>query len=111
MMVFLMKLKTDSDKREEFLQTIRLLEGGMLNEKGCLSHDWYQAIENVNHFILFELWMNGEAMKEHHRSEHFRVLLGAVRTLGELVDVHCLRLPTGGQRIPVQPADSGICRL
>jgi quinol monooxygenase YgiN len=103
MMVFVMKVKTHSDKREEFLQTIRLLGGGLPIEKGCLSHDWYQAMKDSNSFILFERWVNGDAMKEQHRSEQFRVLLGAVRTLGELVDIHCFRLPEGGERVSVHP--------
>lgn len=111
MMVFTMNVWTYSDKREEFLQTIRLLRGGMPNEKGCLSHDWYQATEDPNSFILVERWVNGDAMKEHHRSEQFRVLLGAVRTLGELVDVNCFRLPKGHERVHVQSADPGACRL
>lgn len=97
MIQYIMKVKTHSDKREEFLQTIRLLGGCMTNEKGRLGHDWYQGIEDSNSFMLFELWVNGDAMKEHHRSEQFRILLGAVRTLGELIGVHCFRLPTGSE--------------
>jgi quinol monooxygenase YgiN len=111
MMLFVMKIKTHSDKREEFLQTIRLLDGGMPNAKARLNHDWYQAISDANSFILSELWVNGDAMKEYHRSEQFRILLGAVRTLGELVDFHCFRLPKGGERVAVQPADPGVCQL
>jgi quinol monooxygenase YgiN len=111
MMVFVMKLKTHSDKREEFLQTVRLLDGGMPNERGRLSHDWYQAMKDSNSFILFDLWLNDDATKEHHRSEQFRILLGAVRTLGELVDVHCFRLPKGGERVAVQATDPKVCRL
>jgi quinol monooxygenase YgiN len=106
-----LKVWTHSDKREEFLQTIRLLGEGMLNEKGCLSHEWYQATEDPNSFILFERWVHGDAMKEHHRSEQFRVIMGAVRTLGDLVDVHCFRLPKGGERTDVQTSDHGVCRL
>jgi quinol monooxygenase YgiN len=102
-MVFLMKVKIHWDKREEFLQTIRLLGGGMPNATGCLSHDWYQAIKDSNSFVLFERWVNGDAMKEQHRSDQFRVLLGAVRTLGELVGVYCFRLPDGGERMAVHP--------
>jgi quinol monooxygenase YgiN len=86
MLVFLMKVRTHSDKREEFLQTIRLLDGGVVNKNGHLSHDWYQAIEDSNRFILVERWANHDAMREHHRLEQFRILLGAVRTLGELLD-------------------------
>jgi len=111
MLVFLMKVRTHSDKREEFLQTIRLLGGGVENEDSRLSYEWYQAIDNSNSFILFERWANDHAMKSHHRAEQFRVLLGAVRTLGELVDVHCFRLPKGGERVAVQATDPKVCRL
>jgi quinol monooxygenase YgiN len=111
MLVFLMKVRTQSDKREEFLQTIRLLGGGVANENGLLSHDWYQAIEDWTSFILFERWASDDAMNEHHRSEQFRILLGAVRTLGELLDVHCFRLPKGGERVAVQATDPEVCRL
>jgi quinol monooxygenase YgiN len=111
MVVFIMKAKTHSDKREEFLQTIRLLEGGVANKNGHLSHDWYQAIEDSNRFILVERWAKHDAMREHHRSEQFRILLGAVRTLGELLDVQCFRLPKGGERAAIQPADTQVCQL
>lgn len=73
----------------------------MPNETGCLSHDRYQAIEDSSSFILFERWVNGDAMKEQHRSDQFCVLLGSVRTLGDLVDVHRFPLPEGGKRVPV----------
>jgi|GEM_PF-3279571 len=111
MLLFVLRVWIHSEKREEFLQTIRLLGNGMANPKGCLSHDWYQSMEDPNRFILFERWADGVAMKQHHRSEQFRVLLGAVRTLGGLVDVHSLPLPKGGERAHDQPADSVVRRL
>lgn len=111
MLKFVMKVWIHSDKREEFLQTIRLLRGSMPGEESCLSHDWYQDTEDPNSFILFEQWVNGQVLKEHHRSEPFRILLGAVRTLGKLVDIQCFRLPQGTVKAHIQAVGRGSHRL
>jgi quinol monooxygenase YgiN len=112
MVEFKMKISAVPEKREEFLQTIRLLSPETRNLSGCLSHDWYEDLEESNTFVLLEHWSSMKTLNRYHRSEHFRVLLGAAHTLGKLLGTHCFSLSKLETRpSSANPGDQGLCRL
>ena len=52
-------------------------------EKGCRWCDFCQGMENENRFFLLEEWDTRENLTAHLKSDHFRVLRGAMNLLEE----------------------------
>jgi quinol monooxygenase YgiN len=75
-------LTPSPDKREEFLQTLRLLRVEIEREPGCLVCVVCRDIDGGNHFVLISEWRDQSALLAHMGSEHFQVLAGASRLLG-----------------------------
>jgi quinol monooxygenase YgiN len=50
-------------------------------EKGCQRCDFCQSIEDENRLFLLEEWDTEENLMTHLRSEHFRVLRGAMKRI------------------------------
>ncbi len=67
----------------ELSQTIASLCGSIRMEKGCRRCDFCQGMENENRFFLLEEWDTQENLMAHLKSEHFRVLRGAMNLLEE----------------------------
>jgi quinol monooxygenase YgiN len=76
-------MKVLSEKRKELSQTIASLIGSIRTEKGCQRCDFCQSMENKNELWLFEEWDTQENLKNHLKSEHSRVLRGAMNLLKE----------------------------
>jgi quinol monooxygenase YgiN len=110
MVEFRMKISAVPEKRRELLQTIRLLSPGTLNRAGCLNHEWYEDLEQSNTFLLIEQWSSRKSLQRYHRSEHFRVLLGAAHTLGKLHGAQCFSLPKAETRSLPFRIDRSPCR-
>jgi quinol monooxygenase YgiN len=84
MILVITRMKVLSEKRIELSQTIASLSGSIRMEKGCMRCDFCQSTENENRFFLLEEWDTRENLKAHHlKSEHFRVLRGAMNLLQE----------------------------
>ncbi len=67
----------------ELSQTIASLSGSTRMEKGCRRCDLCQSIEDENRLFLLEEWDTEENLMTHLKSEHFRVLRGAMNLLKE----------------------------
>ena len=67
----------------ELLQTMASLSGSIRMEKGCRRCDFCQSIEDENRLFLLEEWDTQENLMNHLKSEHFRVLRGAMNLLRE----------------------------
>ena len=52
-------------------------------EKGCQCWDFFQSTEDENRLFLLEEWDTQENLMTHLKSEHFRVLRGAMNLLEE----------------------------
>jgi quinol monooxygenase YgiN len=52
-------------------------------EKGCQRCDFSQSIEDENRLFLLEEWDTRENLITHLKSDHFRVLRGAMNLLKE----------------------------
>jgi quinol monooxygenase YgiN len=76
-------MKVLSEKRMELSHTIASLSGSIRMEKGCNRSDFCQCIEDENQFFLLEEWDTQKNLMTHLKSEHFRVLRGAMNLLKE----------------------------
>jgi quinol monooxygenase YgiN len=71
------------EKRQEFMQTIRLLNKKIKQEKGLVKVNLFQDVDNSSCFNLIEEWETQDDLDGHTRSNNFRVLVGALKVLSE----------------------------
>jgi len=83
MILFIIRMKVLAEKRKELSQTIALLIGSLRTEKGCRRCDFCRSMEDENELCILEEWDTRENLNSHLKSEHFRVLRGAMSLLQE----------------------------
>jgi len=83
MILVIIRMQVLPEKRKELSQTIVSLIGSLRTEKGCLRCDFCQCMENENELRIFEEWDTRENLDSYLKSEHFRVLRGAMTLLRE----------------------------
>ncbi|MGC9976427.1 MAG: antibiotic biosynthesis monooxygenase family protein [Syntrophales bacterium] len=83
MILVTVRMKVSSEKRMELSQTIASLIGSIRTEKGCKRCDFCESIEDKNRLFLLEEWDTRENLMTHLKSEHFKVLRGAMNLLKE----------------------------
>ena len=71
------------EKQKEVMQTLLSMIEPTLQEKGCLSYQVFQDIEDENVFSLVKEWETREDLDHHMRSDRFGVLLGTKILLNE----------------------------
>ena len=71
------------EKRKEVMQTLLSMMEPTLQEKGCLSYQVFQGIEDENVFNLIKEWKTLEDLDRHLRTDRFGVLLGIRILLNE----------------------------
>ena len=76
-------MKVLSEKRNELSQTIASLIGSIRTEKGCKRCDFCQSIEDEDELCLLGEWDTQENLRNHLKSERFKVLRGAMNLLKE----------------------------
>ena len=101
MILVIIRMKVLSDKRMELSQTIASLSGSIRMEKGCNRCDFCQGIEDENRLFLLEEWDTQENLMTHLKSDHFRVLRGAMNLLKEPYEktFHTVFHPAGMEKI------------
>jgi quinol monooxygenase YgiN len=101
MILVITRMNVLSEKRMELSQTIASLSGSIRMEKGCRRCDFCQSIEDENRLLLLEEWDTQENLMTHLKSEHFRVLRGAMNLLKEPYETifHTLFHPEGMEEI------------
>ena len=67
--------KVKEDKLQEVLRLTEELVQETLKEKGCISYEAYQDINDSQKIVMLEEWESEEALKIHQESEHFRRLV------------------------------------
>jgi quinol monooxygenase YgiN len=94
-------MKVLPEKRMELSQTIASLSGSIRMEKGCRRYDFCQSVEDENRLFLLEEWDNHDNLMTHLKSEHFRVLRGAMNLLEEPYEMifHTVFYPAGMEEI------------
>ena len=83
MILVIIRMKAIAEKRLELSQTIASLSGSIRTEKGCNRFDFCHTAEDENRLVLLEEWDTKENLITHLRSEHFKVLRGAMNLLQE----------------------------
>ena len=97
MILVIMRMKVLSEKRKELSQTIASLIGSIRAEEGCRRCDFCQSTEDENKLYLLGEWDTQENLKSHLKSEHFKVLRGAMNLLQEPHEMtfHTVSHPAG----------------
>jgi quinol monooxygenase YgiN len=83
MILIIIRMKVPSVKRMELSQTIASLSGSIRMEKGCQRCDFCQSVEDENRLFLLEEWDTRKNLMTHLKSDHFKVLRGAMNLLQE----------------------------
>jgi quinol monooxygenase YgiN len=83
MILVITRMKVLYDKRMELSQMITSLSGSIRMEKGCRRCDFCQSMEDDNRLFLLEEWDAQENLMTHLKSNHYRVLRGAMNLLSE----------------------------
>ena len=64
-------IKIKSDQRDGFLRTIRETAfRSVSGEPGCMRFDVFQDLADENRYILYEVYADEEAFKEHLATSH-----------------------------------------
>jgi quinol monooxygenase YgiN len=74
-------------KRNELLSACKFIAEQTLKEKGCLSHQIYQDLDEESLIKLTETWETRALLDEYFRSDIFKALTGALKLLGESYDI------------------------
>ena len=83
MIMAIIRMNVLSGKRVELSQTIASLSDAIRMEKGCRRCEFCQSVEDENKLFILEEWDTQENLITHMKSEHFRVLRGAMNFLRE----------------------------
>jgi quinol monooxygenase YgiN len=75
-------IEVNPEHRDEFLQTIKSINEDSRSAKGFKQATLYQDMNDADHFSLIHEFETQDDMEIHLRSEDFRVLLGALKLLG-----------------------------
>ena len=101
MTLLIIRMNVLSEKRMELSQTIASLSSSTRIEKGCWRCDFCQSIEDENRFFLLEEWDTQESLKNHLKSENFKVIRGTMNLLQEPYETmfHTVSRPAGMEKI------------
>ena len=80
-------LKVFRQKRKEFLQTVRSLQSELKQDQGLIRSTLYQELDDPEQFYLIIEWETDQDYDRYLGSEQFRVLIGALKVLGEETEV------------------------
>ena len=83
MILVTIRMNVRSEKRMELSQTIASLSSSIRMEKGCNRCDFCQSTEDENRSFLLEEWDTQKNLMTHLKSEHFKVIRGAMNLLQE----------------------------
>ena len=75
------KLTVPSEKRKEIIQTFKAILGPIRRSEGCLGCNCYVDVEAENNIFFKEEWNTREDLDFHLKSNHFSVLVGAMKLL------------------------------
>ncbi len=76
MIIAIIQLNGLPEKCLELKQSLLAMIEPTKKEKGCLSHDIFQNIENENSFSLIQMWQTRDDWDNYLRSDLFTVLIG-----------------------------------
>lgn len=74
-------------KEAEFLQAIRSLKRKEETKPGAWAPSMYRAVDDACSFRLSWEWQTRDQVELYRRSDDYKVILGAVRVLGEISEI------------------------
>ena len=80
-------VKVRPEKQEEFLQAVQSLNGGGEKQEGLREFTLYHQIDDPTGFSLIYEWEAQVDLERYLGTERFRVLLGALKVLGERSEI------------------------
>jgi quinol monooxygenase YgiN len=80
-------VKVRPEKQEEFLQAMGSLNSGREIQKGLRKSTLYQQTDDQTSFSLIYEWESQENLDRYLGGEKFKVLLGALKVLGEKSEI------------------------
>ena len=83
MILAILRMKVRSEKCRELSQTMASLAVSIRREKGCRRCVFCRSAVDGNRLYLLEEWDDAENLQNHMKSDHFRVLRGAMNLLRE----------------------------
>ena len=89
------------EKRKEMMQTLLSMIEPTLQEKGCLSYQVFQDIDDENVFSLLKEWETREDLDRHLRSDRFGALYGTRILLTEQqnIQIHTISHSEGMETV------------
>ncbi len=90
MIISSIRMKGQSGKRKEILQTMNGILARVRRRKGCLDAATYQDVNDKNIFYLVEQWRTRHDMDAYLHSNLFAVLLGVETILSEKPEIKIL---------------------
>ncbi|WP_426347891.1 putative quinol monooxygenase [Alloiococcus sp. CFN-8] len=67
--------RVKEDKLQEVLRITEELVRETVKEKGCISYEGYQDINDPQKIIILEAWESEEDLKAHQETDHFTRLV------------------------------------
>ena len=83
----LIRAHVEPDQRHELMQMCKTWLSNQLST-ASLERRVYEDAMSPTRLLLVEEWLDEAAMNSHLSSESFRALIGAIKVLGKLIDIH-----------------------
>ena len=87
MVIVIIKLNALPEKCLELKHSLLALVDPTRKEKGCLSHNIFQDIENDNGLSLIQMWQTRGDLDDYLRSDLFTVLIGTRYLLSRPLEI------------------------
>jgi quinol monooxygenase YgiN len=81
MIVVAAKMKAVEGKGDELERELRKLIPKVLKDPGAISYTVHRKADAPNEFLVYEKYENGEALKFHSSTEHFKEFSKAIASL------------------------------
>jgi quinol monooxygenase YgiN len=65
-------LKIDKEKIDDLKKELTELQRQTRLEKGCVTYDLHQSLDDESIFMFFEIWKSKADLEKHMRSAHFQ---------------------------------------
>jgi quinol monooxygenase YgiN len=86
------RVRMPQEKRREFLQAIDFFSSQLSGSEACIQKKLFEDVGEQTRFLWVEHWTDSKSLEKYLRSDQFNSLLGAIDVLGELEDLHMIKL-------------------
>jgi quinol monooxygenase YgiN len=84
--------KFPPENRREFIRSFNTLPQFDGCRKNCSFYRLFEDVGELNSFLWVEYWRNENAMEAYLQSNRFKTLMGAIETLGELIQFNKVQI-------------------